>query len=70
MELFYGPNFDMYLKIKKESKINIIVSGGIKNSDNIYKVKEQNYYGCIVGKAYYENKVNLSEVIKCLESKI
>ena len=57
----------MYSKIKNESQINIIVSGGIKNEDNIYKVKELDYYGCIVGKAYYENKVNLSEVIKCLE---
>lgn len=57
----------MYSKIKNESQINIIVSGGIKNSDNIYKVKELDYYGCIVGKAYYENKVDLAEVIKCLE---
>ena len=62
-----GPNFDMYSKIKNISNINIIISGGIKNAENIYKANELDYYGCIVGKAYYENKVNLSEVIKCLE---
>ena len=62
-----GPNFDMYDKIKKNSNINIIVSGGIKSKENIFDVAQLNYYGCIVGKAYYENKVDIKEVIKCLE---
>jgi len=67
MELYHGPNFNMYENIAQYSNINVIVSGGIKDSDNIYKVAECNYYGCIVGKAYYEKKVDLKEVIKCLE---
>lgn len=62
-----GPNFEMYSKIKSISNINIIVSGGIKNTENIFDVNRSNYYGCIVGKAYYEKKVDLAEVIKCLE---
>ena len=57
----------MYSKIKSISKLKIIVSGGIKEDSNIYKIKALNYYGCIVGKAYYEKKINLPEVIKCLE---
>lgn len=64
---YHGPNFNMYENITRHSNINIIVSGGIKDSDNIYKVAELDYYGCIVGKAYYEKKVDLKEVIKCLE---
>lgn len=63
-----GPNFLMYKKIKEQCNINIIISGGIKDSSNIYKAKEEGYYGCIVGKAYYEGKIDLSEVIyKCLK---
>lgn len=62
-----GPNFELYENISKISSINIIVSGGIKNAENIYQVKDKKYYGCIVGKAYYEKKINLMEVIKCLE---
>lgn len=62
-----GPNFDMYKKIKEISNINFVVSGGIKNEENIYDVSKLDYYGCIVGKAYYEGKVNLEEVIKCLQ---
>ena len=53
-----GPNFEMYAKIKQNSNINVIVSGGIKNSENIYESAKLNYYGCIVGKAYYEKKVD------------
>ncbi len=49
------------------SNLNVIVSGGIKGAENIYQVRDMNYYGCIVGKAYYEKKVDLVEVIKCLE---
>lgn len=62
-----GPNFEMYAKIKQNSNINVIVSGGIKSIENIYESAKLNYYGCIVGKAYYEKKVDLVEVIKCLE---
>lgn len=31
------------------------------------EVLKLGYYGCIVGKAYYDGKVNLMEVIKCSE---
>ena len=43
------------------------MSGGIKDAKDVYKVRDMNYYGCIVGKAYYEKKIDLAEVIKCLE---
>ncbi len=62
-----GPNFDMYQKISITSSINVVVSGGIKDSDDIYQVAKSNYYGCIVGKAYYEKKLDLQEVIECLQ---
>lgn len=63
-----GPNFDMYDEIKNNSDINFVVSGGIKNFDNIKKVSNKGYYACIVGKAYYEKKIDLKETIKCLQN--
>lgn len=63
-----GPNFDMYEKIAQTSKINFVVSGGIKNAQNIKEAASKNYYACIVGKAYYEGKVDLKEVIACLQN--
>jgi phosphoribosylformimino-5-aminoimidazole carboxamide ribotide isomerase len=62
-----GPSFDIYQKIKENTNINFVVSGGVKDANDIYKVNELGYYGCIVGKAYYEGKINLKEVITCLQ---
>ena len=36
-------------------------------SDNIEETAKNNYYACIVGKAYYEGKVDLKEAIACLQ---
>lgn len=63
-----GPNFDMYDHIYQSSKINFVVSGGIKDFQNIKDVCDKGYYACIVGKAYYEKKVDLKESIACLQN--
>ena len=63
-----GPNFKMYEQIASVSKINFVVSGGIKDKQNILDVAKEDYYACIVGKAYYEGKVDLKEVIACLQN--
>ena len=54
-----SPNWDMYKKIKNK---NVIVSGGVAN--NVDVIKAKNYYGIIVGKAYYEGKVDLEWLLK------
>ena len=60
-----GPNFEMYKNIKNNSEINFIVSGGIKDIENIKDSQKLGAYGCIVGKAYYEGKIDVMEAIKC-----
>ena len=63
-----GPNFEMYDEIAKNSSIQFVVSGGVKDFDNIQKVAQKGYYACIVGKAYYEKKIDLKEAIECLQN--
>lgn len=62
-----GPNFEMYQQIKDNSPINFVVSGGISSNEDILKVASHDYYGCIIGKAYYEGKVDIKEVVACLK---
>lgn len=62
-----GPSFELYEDIYKHSSIQFVVSGGIKDAQDIYQVYDKGYYGCIVGKAYYEGKIDLKEVISCLQ---
>lgn len=59
-----GPSFPLYEEIHADSKINFVVSGGVKDDEDVYEVNKRDYYACIVGKAYYEGRINLKEVIE------
>ena len=54
-----SPNWAMMEKIKG---MDVIVSGGVACDDDILKAKD--YAGVIVGKAYYEGKVDLRKCLK------
>ncbi|MCL1982895.1 MAG: 1-(5-phosphoribosyl)-5-[(5-phosphoribosylamino)methylideneamino]imidazole-4-carboxamide isomerase [Clostridiales bacterium] len=54
-----SPNWEMYEKI---NGVNVIVSGGVACNEDCLKAKK--YYGVIVGKAYYEGKVDLEWLLK------
>lgn len=62
-----GPTFSLYQKIKELTSLQCIVSGGVKDRADIIEAAKQGYHGCIVGKAYYEGKIDLKEVIACLQ---
>lgn len=62
-----GPNFDIYKILSQKTSLNIIASGGISSIDDLKKLKDMNLYGAIVGKALYDNKIELKEVLKCLQ---
>ena len=54
-----SPNWSMYEKV---SGVNIIVAGGVSCDADIEKARK--HYGVIVGKAYYEGKVDLEKCIR------
>ncbi len=58
-----GPNHDLYKQLKKSfPEIKITASGGIKNIQDLQKLKEENIYGVITGKAIYENTISITEL--------
>ena len=58
-----GTNIELYKNIlTRFPNINLIASGGIKDLDDVKKVKEINPYGVVIGKAIYENKIDLKEL--------
>ena len=65
--MLQGPNFDIYKILSQKTSLNIIASGGISSIDDIKRLKDMNIYGAIVGKALYDNKIELKEVLKCLQ---
>ena len=58
-----GPSYELYESMAQITKHNIIASGGVSDKSDIEKLEEQNLYGAIIGKALYEGKIILKEVL-------
>ena len=60
-----GPNFGLYEEtMKKYPQIKLTASGGVSSINDLYSLAELPLRGAIVGKAIYENKINLEELAK------
>lgn len=62
-----GSNIHMLRELSKVVNINIIASGGIKDLEDIKRIKKLNIYGAILGKALYSGKINLREAIELVK---
>lgn len=58
-----GTNVEIYRELKKIEGLNVIASGGISSMKDIEALNEFNCYGAIIGKAIYEHKIDLKEVL-------
>ena len=56
-----GPDLKPLQEINEMNSVNLIVSGGISNIEDVMKVKELNPFGVILGKALYENQISIEE---------
>ncbi len=59
-----GLNIEFILNIQAASNKPVIASGGVAGEDDIKKAKENNIYGVIIGKAFYEGRINLEKILK------
>jgi phosphoribosylformimino-5-aminoimidazole carboxamide ribotide isomerase len=56
-----GPNFSELQIINEATSINVIASGGVTTADDIKKLKEQQLYGAIIGKALYDGTLSFDK---------
>ena len=64
-----GPSIDSYKNILKSYKnICLIASGGISNINDLEDLKEIGCEGAILGKAIYENKIELKSLMNFINS--
>ena len=59
-----GSNIEMIKEIKEISKIDITASGGVKDIEDIRKLKELDIYGVIAGKSIYSKTLSLKEALE------
>ena len=58
-----GTNLEIYKELREKLSCSIIASGGITYEEEIIKLRDMNINGAIVGKAIYENKIDLKKII-------
>jgi phosphoribosylformimino-5-aminoimidazole carboxamide ribotide isomerase len=66
--MLLGPNFKDYQRLKENTNLDIIASGGISSLSDLIHLKKLNLYGAIIGKALYENRFTLKEAQACLQN--
>ena len=60
-----GPSRESYLRILEDVKgLQLIASGGVGRMSDIEQLAQDGLSGVIVGKAIYENRINLKEIEK------
>ncbi|MBO6792671.1 MAG: 1-(5-phosphoribosyl)-5-[(5-phosphoribosylamino)methylideneamino]imidazole-4-carboxamide isomerase [Balneolaceae bacterium] len=58
-----GPNQELYEELKaKFPTIRLIASGGVSNIDDLKRLSAASIDAVVVGKAYYEGRINLEEM--------
>lgn len=61
--LLQGPSMDLYKEILREiPQVKLIASGGVASMQDLEELEKCGVYGTIVGKAFYEGRISLSEL--------
>jgi phosphoribosylformimino-5-aminoimidazole carboxamide ribotide isomerase len=60
-----GPNFHALAEMSQVAKLPVIASGGVTTLDDIRRLAELGFAGCIIGRALYEGRLSLPEAINC-----
>lgn len=63
----FHPNFDLMEKAKYFSGANIFASGGVSDSNDIHLLAQAGVSGVIIGRALYENALNLEVLLRKFE---
>ena len=59
-----GANHDLYRTLSERLQLQIVASGGVSSMEDVKRLRAQNLYGAIIGKAYYTGAIKLSEAIE------
>ena len=69
--MLMGPNIKGLEQLLNDTSMDIILSGGISNLydlKQLSKIKTEKFKGVIIGKALYEQKIDLKEAIETYQN--
>lgn len=67
--MLQGPNIGHTKEMVQVTGLNIIASGGVASLKDLEMLEEINVYGAIMGKALYENRIDLKKAVNLFERK-
>jgi phosphoribosylformimino-5-aminoimidazole carboxamide ribotide isomerase len=67
--MLQGPNIVHTKELADATGLNIIASGGVSSLKDLEILAENEIYGAIIGKALYENKVDLRKAVDLFEKR-
>ena len=59
-----GANHELYRTMSQELNLQIVASGCVSSMEDVKRLRAQNLYGAIIGKAYYTGAIDLKEAIE------
>jgi len=61
--MLQGPNFVETQRVLSSVQCQVVASGGVSSAEDVHRLAEMTgLYGCIIGKALYDGKINLREL--------
>ncbi len=62
-----GPDMELYSQVTRDfPELFVIAGGGVSSAADIERLDELSLSGVVVGKAFYENKIKMSDIKKYL----
>ena len=61
--MLQGPNLEAMKQMQQEVRLPVIASGGVTTLEDVQSLAEAGLAGCIVGKALYEGRLSLPDVL-------
>ena len=67
--MLMGPNVEATKALSNACGLDVIASGGVSSLKDLELIQTSGVHGAIIGKALYENRVNLASAIEMFEKK-
>ena len=61
--MLQGPNIPELCNLAENVNVDITASGGISGIDDVKALEEKGFYGAIIGKAIYEGRIKVEELV-------
>ncbi|MBQ9624836.1 MAG: 1-(5-phosphoribosyl)-5-[Clostridia bacterium] len=58
-----GPNFEELIQLKNATGLQVTASGGISTKEDLQRLRDEGFYGAIVGKAIYEGRLKPEDIV-------